>query len=50
MLLIVNVIGGATGNRVDDLSLWGDVIGSIALATIGSSTLRSKIKLRVVSV
>ena len=34
MLLIIYVIGSATGSRVDDLSLWGGVIGAIALAMI----------------
>jgi nickel/cobalt transporter (NiCoT) family protein len=35
MLLIIYVIGSATSSKVDELSLWGGVIGAIALATIG---------------
>jgi high-affinity nickel-transport protein len=36
MLLIIYVIGGATSSKVNDLSLWGGVIGAIALGTIGA--------------
>jgi hypothetical protein len=36
MLLIIYVRGSATGSKVDNLSLWGGVIGSIALAIIGT--------------
>lgn len=35
MLLIIYVIGSATSNKVNDLSIWGGIIGAIALATIG---------------
>jgi nickel/cobalt transporter (NiCoT) family protein len=41
MLLIIYVIGSATGSRVDDLSLWSGVIGAIALATIGTINIYS---------
>lgn len=35
MLLIICVIGSASSSKVNELSLWGGVIGVIALATIG---------------
>jgi nickel/cobalt transporter (NiCoT) family protein len=41
MLLIIFVIGSTTSSKVDDLSLWGGVIGTIALATIGAINLYS---------
>ena len=41
MLLIIYVIGSATSSKVDELSLWGGVIGAIALATIGSINIYS---------
>ncbi len=36
MLLIIFIIGSATSSKVDELALWGGVIGAAALATIGS--------------
>ncbi len=42
MLLIIFVIGSATtSNRVNELSLWGGIIGAIALATIGAINIYS---------
>jgi nickel/cobalt transporter (NiCoT) family protein len=41
MLLIIYVIGSATGSKIADLSLWGGVIGAIALATIGTVNIYS---------
>lgn len=35
MLLIIYVIGSTTSSSVDALSLWGGVIGAVALAAIG---------------
>jgi nickel/cobalt transporter (NiCoT) family protein len=35
MLLIIYIIGSATSNKVNELSLWGGIIGAISLATIG---------------
>src|SRR6476619_2292934 len=44
MLLIIYVIGSATSSKVDELSLWGGVIGAAALATIGSINIYSMTK------
>jgi high-affinity nickel-transport protein len=41
MLLIIYVIGNATGSKVDVLSLWGGVIGAISLASIGAINIYS---------
>ena len=41
MLFIIYVIGSATSSKVDELSLWGGIIGAIALATIGSINIYS---------
>ncbi len=41
MLLIIYVIGSATSSKIDELSLWGGVIGAIALATIGAINIYS---------
>ena len=41
MLLIIYVIGSATSSKVDQISLWGGVIGAIALATIGAVNIYS---------
>ena len=41
MLLIIYVIGSATSSKVDQISLWGGVIGAIALATIGAINIYS---------
>jgi nickel/cobalt transporter (NiCoT) family protein len=41
MLLIIYVIGSATSSKVDELSLWGGIIGAIALATIGAINIYS---------
>jgi high-affinity nickel-transport protein len=41
MLLIIYVIGSATSSKVNELSLWGGVIGAIALATIGAINIYS---------
>ena len=41
MLLIIYVIGSATSSKVNDLSLWGGVIGAIALGTIGAINIYS---------
>jgi high-affinity nickel-transport protein len=41
MLLIIYVIGSATNNRVDELSILGSIIGAIALASIGSINIYS---------
>jgi high-affinity nickel-transport protein len=41
MLLIIYVIGSATSSKVDQISLWGSVIGAIALATIGAINMYS---------
>jgi nickel/cobalt transporter (NiCoT) family protein len=35
MLLIIYLVGSATGTKVGAFSFWGGVIGAIALATIG---------------
>jgi high-affinity nickel-transport protein len=35
MLLIIYVIGSATSSKIDELSLWGGIIGAVALVTIG---------------
>ncbi|MGN6821587.1 MAG: hypothetical protein ACTHJ7_02235 [Candidatus Nitrosocosmicus sp.] len=45
MLLIIYVIGNATSSKVDELSLWGGIIGAIALATIGAINIYSMNKL-----
>src|SRR6478672_6460204 len=36
MLLIIYVIGSTISSKVDQISIWGSVIGAIALATIGA--------------
>jgi nickel/cobalt transporter (NiCoT) family protein len=41
MLLIIYVIGSVTSSKVDELSLWGGVIGAISLATIGAINIYS---------
>ena len=41
MLLIIYVIGSITSRKVREISLWGGVIGAIALATIGSINIYS---------
>ena len=41
MLLIIFIIGSATSSKVDELALWGGVIGAAALATIGSINIYS---------
>jgi nickel/cobalt transporter (NiCoT) family protein len=41
MLLIIYVIGSTTSSKVGEISLWGGVIGDIALATIGSINIYS---------
>jgi high-affinity nickel-transport protein len=41
MLLIIYVIGSATSSKVYQISLWGGVIGAIALATIGAINIYS---------
>jgi len=41
MLLIIYVIGSATSSKVNELSLWGSVIGTIALAIIGTINIYS---------
>jgi nickel/cobalt transporter (NiCoT) family protein len=41
MLLIIYVIGSASSGKVDQISLWGGVIGAIALATIGAINIYS---------
>jgi nickel/cobalt transporter (NiCoT) family protein len=41
MLLIIYVMGSATSNKVDQISLWGGMIGAIALATIGAINIYS---------
>jgi high-affinity nickel-transport protein len=41
MLLIIYVIGSATSSKVDQISIWGSVIGAIALATIGAINIYS---------
>jgi len=41
MLLIIYVIGSASSSKVNELSLWGGVIGAIALATIGAINIYS---------
>ena len=41
MLLIIYVIGSASSGKVDEISLWGGVIGAIALATIGATNIYS---------
>ncbi len=41
MLLIIYVIGSATSSKVNELSLWGGVIGTIALAIIGTINIYS---------
>ncbi len=41
MLLIIYVIGSATSSKVDNLSLWGGIIGAIALATVGAINIYS---------
>ena len=41
MLLIIYVIGSASSGKVDEISLWGGVIGAIALATIGAVNIYS---------
>ena len=41
MLLIIYTIGNATNGKVDQLNLWGGVIGAIALATIGAINIYS---------
>ncbi|HJT46895.1 MAG TPA: hypothetical protein VJ729_01845 [Nitrososphaeraceae archaeon] len=41
MLLIIYVIGSATSSKVDQISLWGGVIGAIALAAIGAINIYS---------
>ncbi len=41
MLLIIYVIGSASNSKVNELSLWGGVIGAIALATIGAINIYS---------
>jgi high-affinity nickel-transport protein len=41
LLLIIYVVGSATNSKIDELSLWGSVIGGIALATIGAANIYS---------
>jgi nickel/cobalt transporter (NiCoT) family protein len=41
VLLIIYVIGSATSSKVDQISILGSVIGSIALATIGAINIYS---------
>jgi nickel/cobalt transporter (NiCoT) family protein len=41
MLLIIYVMGSATSSKVNEISLWGGVIGAIALATIGAINIYS---------
>ncbi len=41
MLLIIYVIGSALNSKVNELSLWGGIIGVIALATIGTINIYS---------
>jgi nickel/cobalt transporter (NiCoT) family protein len=41
MLLIIYVIGSASSGKVDQISLWGGVIGAIALASIGAINIYS---------
>ena len=41
MLLIIYVIGSATSSKVNELSLWGSVIGTIALVIIGTINIYS---------
>jgi nickel/cobalt transporter (NiCoT) family protein len=41
MLLIIYVIGNATSSKVGEISLWGGVIGALALATIGAINIYS---------
>jgi nickel/cobalt transporter (NiCoT) family protein len=41
MLMIIYVIGSASSGKVDEISLWGGVIGAIALATIGAINIYS---------
>jgi high-affinity nickel-transport protein len=41
MLLIIFVIGNATSSKIYHLSFYGEIIGSIALATIGSINIYS---------
>ena len=41
MLLIIYVIGSATSSKVNELSLWGSVIGTIAFTIIGAINIYS---------
>jgi nickel/cobalt transporter (NiCoT) family protein len=41
LLLIIYVVGSATNSKIDELSLWGSIIGAIALATIGATNIYS---------
>jgi nickel/cobalt transporter (NiCoT) family protein len=41
LLLIIYVVGSATNSKMDEISLWGSIIGAIALATIGATNIYS---------
>ena len=41
LLLIIYVVGNATNTKMDQLSLWGSIIGSIVLAVIGATNVYS---------
>jgi len=41
MLLIIYLVGSATGTKVGAFSFWGGVIGAVALATIGAVNIYS---------
>ena len=41
LLLIIYVVGSATNSKIDDISMWGSIIGAIALATIGATNIYS---------
>ncbi|MFL6380220.1 MAG: hypothetical protein ACJ72S_02880, partial [Nitrososphaeraceae archaeon] len=41
LLLIIYVVGSATNSKVDELSLWGSIVGAIALAIIGATNIYS---------
>ena len=41
LLLIIYVVGSATNSKIDEISLWGSIIGAIALATIGATNIYS---------
>jgi high-affinity nickel-transport protein len=41
MLIIIYLVGSATGGKVDSFTFWSGVIGAIALGTIGSINIYS---------